>query len=215
MSRPQALLDHVHGVAQQRCIHPDCQRAWYRYQKRYRLDRDRGHTRTIGAERVRLHILTLHGAYEMSYRAIAAAADVAVQSVCRIAKGEQPTITRRIAAKILAVVPHVPRAASKGTKKPFVSRVGTVRRLQALMFMGWPHAVLKAEYGINSAALLNQQGRWVERDTHDKVATVYRELCTRFGGSTRSRSRAIRYGYLPPTAWDDIDLDPGPDGEFA
>jgi hypothetical protein len=53
------------------------------------------------------------------------------------------------------------------------------------------------------------------RSTHEAIAAVYDDLSTRTPQGrpqilARTRNRARRLGYLPPAAWDDIDLDPEP-----
>jgi hypothetical protein len=65
--------------------------------------------------------------------------------------------------------------------------------------------------------LSGQNGRpcmWLERGTHDRIATVYADLAmsipTPAPHRARTRTRARRLGYAPPLAWDDIDNDPEP-----
>ena len=142
-----------------------------------------------------------------THRAIAGAAGVAPQTVTRLTRGAAKSIGRETAAKILAVrIDQVPSAPSAQTSEPFVSRVGSVRRIQALMFMGYSGRDLRA-HGVNSYNVLNQQGRWVTRSTHDKVAAVYRTISHIPGPTPRSRREAERRGYVGPAAWEDIDHD--------
>lgn len=191
------------------CDHPDCHAHRARYVKRWHYERAQGRKRLTDAAPARRHIDTLIGA-GWSLRAIAGAADISPSTVHKILTG-QPTVRRTIAAAILAVdVDQVPAKPSRQTVEPFVSRVGAVRRLQALIALGWPHSQLSARSGLNTAVLLNQQGRWVTRSTHDKIAALYRELSATPGPSERSRGWARRFGYLTPAAWDDIDHDPEP-----
>lgn len=186
----------------------------YAYTKKWRLDRDRGIKRTTSAEAARLHIATLRGA-SWSLRAIAAAAGVPVSSVARIAKGQQGTVTTRTAAKIRAVNPaSVPHKPSAQTTEPFVPRVGSVRRIQALLFMGWGHDQMREHSGVRTAVVLHQKGLWVTRSTHDAIAAMFSELAMRQGPSARTRARAQQRGYASPLAWDDIDLDDAPAGSL-
>lgn len=204
------LLDHTHGVANTACSHPDCRASATRYRKQWGYDRLQGKTRLVDAEQARVHIATLVGR-GWSLRAIAGAAGVGQGTPHHLAKGQQrahPDVIK----KILAVEPNtVPSIPSHQTTEPFVPRVGVVRRIQALMTLGWTHAAMTRHSGARTAVLLAQQGRWVTRSTHDKVAAMYRDLCTRPGPSLRTRSRAVARGYHGPLAWDDIDHDPEPE----
>lgn len=94
--------------------------------------------------------------------------------------------------------------------QPFVPRVGTVRRLQALLYMGWGHKQMREHCGLQTATLVHQQGRWVERATHDAVAAMYRDLSHRRGPSTKAAHWAKRLGYAGPMDWHDIDHDAEP-----
>jgi lambda repressor-like predicted transcriptional regulator len=186
----------------------------YRYYKRWRYDVAHGRHRLIDAHRVRLHLATLTGC-GWSLRAIAGAAGTSPSVVARLADGRQGKVTRPMADALLAVDPMtVPSVPSKQTTEPFVSKVGTVRRIQALMAIGWTHEAMGDHLGEDkhwTANKLHAQGRWVTRTVHDRVAVMYRELCARPGPSERTRARAAARGYLPPVAWDDIDHDTAPD----
>lgn len=165
-------------------------------------------------ERARLHLLTLTAA-GWSLRAIAGATGVPATVLSRYRRGlEQHRYD--VPVKVLAVdATAIPRTPSKGTTEPFVSRVGTVRRIQALLAMGWRHQDINERLGAvrtnRSALLLAQQGRWVTRSTHDRVAAIYRELANRRGPSERTRARARKLGYATPAQWDDIDRDEAPE----
>lgn len=202
------LLDHTHGVPSN-CEHPDCRTAQQRYQKRWRHDRHQGLPRTTDATPVRTHIAGLVG-HGMSIRSIAGEAGTSASIVSRVHRGRTARLRNPLADRILAVQPGI-ATRTYGPWSPFVPRVGTVRRLQALIALGWTHTAMTARCGHRTAPLLHQRGRWVTRGVHDDVAAMYRRLCTRPGPSQRTRVRAAKLGYLPPVFWDDIDLDPGPD----
>lgn len=70
---------------------------------------------------------------------------------------------------------------------------GTTRRLQALQAMGWDLQAIGADW----------------RDP-EQVARLYDELGMRPGPSQTAREIARECGWLPPLAWDDIDLDETP-----
>lgn len=163
----------------------------------------------------RSHYHSLRGA-GWSLRSIAAHAGVGTADLYRYLDGAHlPHVERGLLAiepNTLATVTNNPAA------EPFVPRVGTVRRLRALMRMGWPAHQINArlhDRGIvdKRAAenLLNSSGRWVTRSRHDAVAAVYRELSTTSGPSERTRRRAEKNGYPGPMDWDDIDHDEAPE----
>lgn len=103
-----------------------------------------------------------------------------------------------------------------------VPAVGTQRRLQALVAIGWSQSKLAAHIGTSQANIWNFLFRGaptVRRDTHERVARLYAELwntAPEHGGwrslnaYNRSRNYAAARGWLPPAAWDDIDTDPEP-----
>lgn len=208
------MTGHEHGNLHRNCPDPACIETRARYMKRWRFDRAHGLTRTTTADLARLHVSTMIG-IGWSARAVAGAAGVSPQTVTRLLDPEQTAIYKTTAVKLLAVDPFtLPSTPSHQTAEPMVPRVGTVRRLQALLFMGWTTKHLYEVYGINPTTLY-QQGRWVTRTTHDKVAAAYRALSHRPGPSERTRARARATGYVSPADWDDIDHDLEPQADPA
>lgn len=163
------------------------------------------------AEQVRLHIAALRGR-GWSRSAIAARAGLSRNTICRYVHGIHDP--HPDAARYVLGIPldEIPRHVDARTGEPFVPRIGTVRRLQALMSIGYSHTSLASE-GIDSRNLISQPGLWVLRSTHDRVAATYRRLCTRPGPSTRAVLEAAKRGYAGPMDWDDIDRDAEPDLE--
>lgn len=84
---------------------------------------------------------------------------------------------------------------------------GTVRRIRALNAIGWRLEDLAPHYGASAQALhLIRGSRQVFRETADRIAAVYDQLCGTSGPSILVRQRAEARGWLPPSAWrDDID----------
>lgn len=204
------LMDHTHGVIQNRCAHPDCVAAYAAWSKRYALDKHRGIDRTADADRVRLHVASLEGA-GWSRRSIAAQAGVSPSALSRIVAGQR-TVRRDVQDRLLALsAQSLADTPHRTSGDLFVPRVGTVRRIQALLALGWTHAHLSGHSGTTTAVLLTQQGRWVTRTTHDAVARTYAELGRSSGPSAITRRRAERRGYHSPLAWDDVDIDAEPD----
>ena len=202
----RTILDHTHGAVNNRCDHHDCQNAFKRWSKQYDLDRHRGIDRTLDATLTRHHIATLEGA-GWSRRGIAGAAEVSPTAISRIANGQR-TIRRPIADAILALDPRsLPTKPSLHVTEPFVPRIGTVRRIQALLTLGWTHDAQHRASGVKTAVVLQQGGRWVSQNTHNQVAAMYRDLAHRTGPSAITRRRAAQLGYHSPLDWHDIDHD--------
>lgn len=164
---------------------------------------------SVEANPARLHIATCMGA-GMSLRAIAAAAGISATQASAINTGKRVTCLPQTRDAILSVRPGVTTDATPDTSEPFVPKIGTVRRIQALHALGWPHTAISAKAGVRTNCLPSQVGRWVTLSTHEAVARAYDELSATQGPSERTRGWARRFGYLPPAAWDDIDHDPAP-----
>lgn len=182
----------------------------YVIQKRYLLRKMRGETAYIDATPTRNHIASLRAA-GWSLRAIAGTAGLSSSTVSNLARTVTPTCAPDTAARILAINADTIPATSAGTTDPFVARVGTTRRLQALLAIGWTHQTMREHSGLQTASLLHQKGNWVTRSTHDTVAAMYRDLTARPGPSPRTAARARRLGYASPLSWHDIDHDEAPE----
>jgi DNA-binding CsgD family transcriptional regulator len=89
-----------------------------------------------------------------------------------------------------------------------VDSTGTIRRVQALVALGWPMAVLGERRGVTGRNLhrLLSQTR-VHRDTAANIAALYDELSMTIGPSRRSRSLARNNGWVVPLAWSDDKID--------
>lgn len=169
---------------------------------------------SVDAEPARLHIMTCIGA-GMSLRAVAASAGVSATTACAIKVGNRKTCLPQTRDAILMVRPGVTREATRGTTEPFVPKLGSVRRIQALLALGWPHTEIGVRSGIRTQNIGSQTGHWVTLSTHQAIEQVYAELSARQGPSAATRGRAQRLGYLSPAAWDDIDHDAEPDIEVT
>lgn len=122
--------------------------------------------------------------------------------------GQQKYTFANNAERILAVKPLV----ADGKR---ICNVGTQRRLQALVALGYTNRQLAKEldYPISQFAyLINLSEQGVTARVARKVEEVFDRLqltipppCT---GSTRAKNRAQRKGWPPPFAWDDDIDDP-------
>lgn len=93
----------------------------------------------------------------------------------------------------------------------YVPALGTIRRLRALVAIGYTSTWLAEELGWKLTVVLRltnhraPESRTVHVDTRDQVAALFERRCMIPGGNDRSRARARKQGWRPPLAWDDID----------
>lgn len=172
----------------------------------------------VDAEPVRAHIHYLRSC-GMGLRAIAAAAEVdrrRLQSILNGRRergaGPQEGVRPATAAAVLAVEPTLDNLGACTV----INAVGTTRRLQALVAVGWPQMTLADEMGwtpTNLTVLINAGTVTVK--TARLVRTVYDRLwnvdpLTRgasLGGITGAKRRAFEARWAPVGAWDDDTID--------
>lgn len=208
------MTDHIPSRTcyQHGCPRPECKQADYQYMSRLRLDYQRGRRRRTDAIQVRHHIERLRAA-GWTQAQIARAAGLAHRTIGCVAAGA-PTVSNRTALAVLSV-PIGP--APTDTRD--VDATGTMRRIRALVAIGWPIAHLAPRFRMYETALGNiarGQLTHVRATTADIVALEYRTLSRIPGPSQRARNEARKKGWHGPAAWDDID-NPGeqPDVEPA
>lgn len=108
-----------------------------------------------------------------------------------------------------------------GTTHLSVPPLGTHRRIQALVALGWPLAEISRRAGYDRSHVPLMLTRWgpLQARTAERIAALYDTLSMqvpeeRTGpqrtAATRARNMARRNGWPPPLAWDDIDRDPAP-----
>lgn len=94
-----------------------------------------------------------------------------------------------------------------------VAAIGTTRRLQALVAVGWPQQYLAERmswWRSNFAALIRGERGFVAYRTATVVRGLYDELWEATPpdpASARARAHAARFGWAPPSAWDDDTID--------
>ncbi|MER7046728.1 hypothetical protein [Streptomyces jumonjinensis] len=183
------------------CRRTECSTAHYRYMKRRRLDALAGKPRRTPAVQTRAHAERLRAA-GWSQAQIARAADIHHRIISAIIAG-QPTVARHTALAILTISIGPPPADLRDTDP-----TGTIRRVRALVAIGWPLAQLAPQLGLHQSALgrlARGHHPMVRAATAERVAREYRRLARIPGPSTHARSIARRNGWLSPMAWDDID----------
>jgi transcriptional regulator with XRE-family HTH domain len=169
------------------------------------------------AEPVRRHVIALMEA-GIGYHRIAELAGVSNTNVAALLYGKRGKAVVRVksenARKLLALrVDQTPRAG--GVR---IDPIGTSRRLQSLVALGWTQAQLARRIGWTPANFgdLVHGRRAVNQSTADKVVALYEALSMtpppqatqreRIGAS-RARNYAKARRWLPPLALDDERLD--------
>lgn len=177
-----------------------------RWQKQWRVERARGLKRRTDTGRARAHIQALMASHGVSIRSIGEAAGVSASTISLIERGGVNSVGVKLEKAILAV--RVEDIFERPNPRGSVPIIGTRRRIQALMAIGWRHQDLTPMLGFRSANLVHQGGHWVTRQKHDAVKDLYDRLWKRPGPATaQSMGRVAKAGYAPPLAWDDDSID--------
>lgn len=113
------------------------------------------------------------------------------------------TVQIDTAAAVLAIpVPPNPFAGDG-----LVSPVGSRRRIQALMALGWTQTELAKRLSLSHDRLSDVLCRHtkIRASRARAINDLFEELSSTPGPSDRTRIIARRKGYVPPLAWNDID----------
>ena len=167
----------------------------------YARDNSRGVRRYIAATDTRA---TLQGFLEANVplRAIARASGLSDTAIGNLIQGRHTQVQAATAAKVASLTLADIYARATGT----VPAIGAVRRIQALMAIGWRKADLQAA-GIPTAQLVTRSRPHITAEGWHHVRQVYDRLCMTPGPSPTTRERATRRGYAPPLAWDEGSID--------
>jgi hypothetical protein len=174
------------GCYQRGCQSAECAQENYQYMSRLRLDHHRGQKRRCNAAQSRHHVERLL-AVGWHQAQIARAAGLAHRTVGSVMAGAD-TISKRTALALLSV----PVGPAPGGHRD-VDATGTVRRVRALVAIGWPVAHLAQQFGMYPTALGNiARGELqnVRATTADTVALHYQHLARTPGLSQRARNEA-------------------------
>ncbi|WP_141214714.1 MULTISPECIES: hypothetical protein [unclassified Rhodococcus (in: high G+C Gram-positive bacteria)] len=123
--------------------------------------------------------------------------------------GPNKAVRRSTAARILSIALPITawRTAAPGTR---VASTGTVRRLRALVAIGWTQEVLAADLGIHPTGLgrltAGQATHCTARRARE-VADIFDRCHMRQGPSEISRRRAQQKGWALPLEWDEESID--------
>ena len=172
------------------------------HRKRLRVLRQRGTYTYIDAGPVVTHIRSLVAA-GMPQADIAAAASLARSTIHRYTQPNRKRIHADVAKRILAVTPGMPISKAAG----FIPAAGTVRRIQALVAIGWPMRELSTRTGVAARNIAVNGRTWVTVETAALVEQLYDDLSMTPGPSRNARGFAADHGWHPPLAWDDETID--------
>lgn len=177
----------------------------YLWKKRYQLDFHRGIRRTTGPERAQQHVQELRDRYGVGILAIADAAGTAPDLISDLSNG---TCTGMLVSTEKAVLDvRLEQIMSRPNPRGVVPSVGTRRRLQALLAMGWRHQDLTPLLGFDSGTTMYREGG-ITRRKHEATKRVYDQLWDQRGpADTRTMNVIAKAGYAPPLAWDDDSID--------
>ncbi|WGM21841.1 hypothetical protein QEH68_06620 [Paenarthrobacter sp. OM7] len=181
-------------------------------------------TGRVDATEVRAHILALMEA-GVSMKRLGKIAGMAHSTISAVVYGRTErghTAYRRVhkdtAAKILAIQPSMENMAPNR----YIDSCGTIRRLQALVAIGWSQNRLCEQLGIsrrNFGTFMNADKCTVRKAL--AVRDLYNQLWNQpqtgvewhsKTSATRARNHAKARGWAPPLAWDDETID-NPDAQ--
>jgi hypothetical protein len=195
-----------------RCRLPECvERYNTRNLERLRAHRDGTWNALVDAAPVRQHILNL-GDAGVGPGSIAVTTGLPIQSVLEFirprakkGRGRKQRTTPDTAAKILAVT--VDNSVARR-----IDSTGTVRRLQALVAIGWPLRTIALHAGLGPHNMSDFARRsQVFASTAAKVTTAYEQLRSLKperhgvdkGQAKRARNMAASRRWPPPRYWDE------------
>ncbi|WP_156759529.1 hypothetical protein [Microbacterium karelineae] len=130
--------------------------------------------------------------------------------------GPQKTIAAATARRVLEYLPSLDDYADRST----IDARGARRRVQALVALGWTLSAVAKRAGLSGPGVsdLTRAGHcWAGtaraiRDVYEEMSMSLPPAETRIQRRDVSiaKSMARREGWVPPLAWDDIDVDPRP-----
>lgn len=166
--------------------------------KHYQLA-ERGY---VDAEPVRARLELLHAA-GCPWAHIAELADLSEHGLRLVREGQYDSVRKLTALRILTI-PIPGRFSGDG----YVSTVGTVRRLQALVAIGWSFDALAKMMGTHRNVLLSvlKRERVLARRARE-IAELFTRLHLTPGPSERARRHARDNGWVVPFAWDEDTID--------
>ena len=175
-----------------------------RWQKRWQMDRDRGLMRMVSTDAALSHIEWLIDK-GFNCTAISVAAGLDRGTILNIRSGKNRLVKRATEARILGVLPaHI---YARSDRRGYVPSVGAVRRIRALMTMGWRYQDLSPRLGF-PADKVKENAAWIGRHKHEAIIRLYDELWDTPGPAAKgSITKLLNRGWHKPMAWDDDTID--------
>ncbi|AEI11843.1 hypothetical protein Celgi_1324 [Cellulomonas gilvus ATCC 13127] len=212
--------NHRHGTHAayvfDRCRCDDCRAAARAYENSRTRERAYGRPAYVDATPATEHLRALSAA-GMGWKRAAAAAGLQSSTVYPLlygrpgrAAGVPRTKARRRTVEAILAVP-MPTLADLGSGA-VVDATGAMRRVRALVAIGWSVRALELRTGLGRQALdrlAAGEPRCLARTAID-VRRAYDELwdsAPTGAGATKARKRAAAAGWVPPLAWDDDAID--------
>ena len=192
------------------CRKPECEAANYRYMSRLRLDHVQGRPRRTTPDAAVKHLNALLD-LGWTQAQISRASGINHRVLGSLLHGTYRSTNRSVEERVLALAITAPPADDRDTDS-----TGTIRRVRALIAIGYSGASIAAAVGIHRDALnvIARGDRAAVRvATAQSIARAYRKLSGTAGPSERAKAMAARRGWHGPMAWgDDID-DPSAEPE--
>jgi hypothetical protein len=194
------------------CKREECLQARRWKQKRNKLLRTTGRPGHVSAGRAAAHLQKFRAAGLLD-KEILGLVPIPRNTFYRVMRGEP--LTRGSEQKILAV-PLPPAAVGEIRTLSTVEAAGTHRRLQALVWLGWPRSVLEERMGVHACWITRHLVRArVSQAVQARVLRLYDELWNvqpELQGVDAGRAEAARvYArarlWDGPLAWDDDTID--------
>lgn len=169
----------------------------------YQRDRAHGRARYVDAEPVRRKLRQLLDS-DVPVRALSRSSGLSAPAIHAIANGDRTHVQRKTAKQIAQL-----RLADifEQQQSGLVPKVGAVRRLHALMAMGWTKDLLTEAGATSLPRVLSGAGNLITLAKWREIKAVYDQLSMTPGPSPQTKRRSLRRGYAPPLAWDDGTID--------
>ena len=211
---------HEHGTrlgyVADGCRCEDCREAYNRMQRRWKKRLQMHGEVMVDAAPAREFLRVYMGDLRVPATAIGRAVGLSATAVSSLANG-QKKVRRDSQNRLLRFT------LDDLNPEDYVGARGAARRIQALAHLGYtPRDITRATGARTQNIVKKYDGKPADRivysrhkaiaDFYEKHQNVPRETTTRDerGVATRVAREALKEGWAPPAAWDDIDLDPAP-----
>lgn len=169
----------------------------------YQLDRERGRPRYLPAGPVRRKLQRFLDS-DVPVRALARSSGLSAPALHAILNGDRTMVQRRTADRVSRLTLT---SVYEQQQSGYVPKIGAVRRVHALMAMGWTKDHITEAGATSLPRVLSGSGRLITLEKWREIKNVYDELSMVPGPSPAAKARAYAHGYAPPLAWDDDTID--------